>query len=188
MKKLFVSVLTSIVFLSFPISSFAVSLSGSTLYNNDSNTVTMTCSNESNVIATYTNLGVLIGTLTGESGCSITEPTGAVAPYDHANFTYYGLPLGVISFCEFNGTDDYSTLANCQASGSYVNTVTLNITTPSNPYINSTVQTKAQSMVSGFSSSAVSGLGSLIPIGAVLLLSVAVVYFVIKHFRSLTHN
>jgi len=56
------------------------------------------------------------------------------------------------------------------------------------PVMDTTVQTNAQSAVSGFQTAALANLGTLIPVAAVLLISVAVVYFIVKHFRGLTHT
>jgi len=56
------------------------------------------------------------------------------------------------------------------------------------PAMDSTVQANTQSAISGFQTAALTNLGTLIPIAAVLLISVAVVYFIVKHFRGLTHT
>jgi sensor c-di-GMP phosphodiesterase-like protein len=41
--------------------------------------------------------------------------------------------------------------------------------------------------ISGLQTAGTTNLATLIPIAAVLLISVAVLYFVVKHFRSLAH-
>jgi len=55
------------------------------------------------------------------------------------------------------------------------------------PEMDSTVQAAANSAISGLQSSALTNLGTLIPVAAVLLISVVLVYFIVRHFRRIAH-
>jgi len=54
--------------------------------------------------------------------------------------------------------------------------------------MDATVSAVTQAAVADLQADALSSLGTLIPVAAVLLISVAIVYFVIKHFRSISHT
>lgn len=53
------------------------------------------------------------------------------------------------------------------------------------PVADPTVAAAAQDAVLGLQQAATSNLGTVIPIAAVLLISVAIVYFLIRHFRGM---
>jgi len=54
--------------------------------------------------------------------------------------------------------------------------------------MDATVQAETVAAITDFQDAALENLGTLIPVAAVLLISVAVVYFIVKHFRGLTHT
>ena len=58
--------------------------------------------------------------------------------------------------------------------------------TTSVPQTSSSVQTASTELLSGFQTGSTSVLSTMIPIAFVLLISVAVIYFVVKHFRRNT--
>ena len=55
------------------------------------------------------------------------------------------------------------------------------------PVADPTVVAETTNAINGLQQAATSNLGTLIPIASVLLISVIVVYFVIRHFRGIAH-
>lgn len=55
------------------------------------------------------------------------------------------------------------------------------------PVADPTVTANAQDAVLGLQTAATSNLGTVIPVAAVLLISVAIVYFIVRHFRGIAH-
>jgi len=50
-----------------------------------------------------------------------------------------------------------------------------------------TALTAGQTLVTGFKTGGITNFGLIIPVAAILLISVAIVYFVINHFRGMSH-
>jgi hypothetical protein len=61
-------------------------------------------------------------------------------------------------------------------------------TTDPIPHANPSVVASTSDLISGVKGAAVTNLGVLIPIGAILLISIAVVYWVIRHFRGVARE
>jgi len=55
------------------------------------------------------------------------------------------------------------------------------------PVADPTVVGAVTDTITGLQEAATTNLGTLIPIAAVLLISVMVIYFVIRHFRGIAH-
>ena len=55
------------------------------------------------------------------------------------------------------------------------------------PFADPAVVTATTDSITGLQQAGTANLATLIPLAAVLLISVAVIYFVVKHFRSLAH-
>jgi hypothetical protein len=55
------------------------------------------------------------------------------------------------------------------------------------PVADADVVTATTNAISGLQAELLSNLATLIPIAAVLLITVAVVFFVIRHFRAIVH-
>lgn len=56
------------------------------------------------------------------------------------------------------------------------------------PNMDATVETAVETAIGSFQTAALGQLGTLIPVAMLLTISVAVVYFVVKHFRGLSHT
>jgi len=71
------------------------------------------------------------------------------------------------------------------ATGALLLSVTSSFATT--PVADATVVANTTDTINGLQQAALTNLGTLIPIAAVLLISVAVVFFVIRHFRAIVH-
>jgi len=147
---------------------------------NDQPNVNIVCKNPDDTINIYDVNNNFSEHYTGQCG----SPFSGVLSSRSIGF-------GTWHACELSNTDGPSDYVSCQSNSFFIQGVDFQVidsNTPTGPSGDPTVLASGQAIITGFSTSALTGLGSLIPIGAVLLISVAIVYFVIKHFRRMTRS
>jgi len=163
--------------------SYAVTTTSNTIYTDTDATITCQEATAGDTVMVFNDAG--------EPAVNLDTACPSFSIKDEFDF---GAHIGTWHICE--STDDTgvtaASLSACEGSGGYVNTITfeyVNSAAPSSvPEPNSTVVANTTELITGSKTSVVGGLRTLIPLGAVLLISVAVVFFVLKRFRAIVRN
>ena len=171
----------------------------------DGDTFTITCSDISKFYDIWLNAPNLTGALAGFGGIELSAGPCSPNPVNLDSSLYQPLngyvSLGgpstypyTLTFIQTdtNQGGNFSYLTEAVGSNTAitfpVNAPSITPTptlAPSVPLANASVSAATIGLITGGKDSALAGLISLITKAAILLISVAVVYFVIKHFRSL---